>query len=116
MWSMRDTSWTAAYRHTDLVPTEEDDDLFPGKGVMTAQGLRRVIGPQHVVTGGTTLCGIREAEVEIMTHLFSLSKDTCRVCARAAVGSSPVSEDDAYPLSAERHDAPMAVPERDLSG
>ena len=85
---MTDLDWTAAYRSEDLQPSDRD---LPGEDVDTSNGPMRAVGPQHVISGAGTLCGIPVADVEVMPFLFSPRyKNLCPECCRKLGGGVEV--------------------------
>jgi hypothetical protein len=107
---VKDLDWAAAYRREDLLP---DDREVPGEEVETPAGLMRAVGPQHIVSGTGTLCGIPLGEVEVMPFLFSSRyRNLCLDCCRMLGDGEEVS----VTAHADSPDASLVDADRDHVG
>ena len=75
----------AGYRETEIVPMRLIDGAEAGPGISTPDGRRQIIGPQHAMREGASLCGIPKDELVVVRQLFRPGRDdACPSCAEIA--------------------------------
>lgn len=75
-----------AWRARAVVDLGVEAGLMPFPMVLTPEGKRTIDGPEHAAAGARSLCGLPEAELAVMRHLFRPgARNTCVVCSAAAV-------------------------------
>jgi hypothetical protein len=87
-----ETHRAAAYRRTDIVPIEEQDEDSPNvRRIATTQGHQQIVGLEHAMGPNGTLCGIPKSDVEVVRHLFmTAGSHACPECRNLySAGDSP---------------------------